>query len=574
MPEKTGLFEVKGKLGHYLVGFQNGQYQISIRDENPKKKEYRPLISLRDSIREAHRILGNFILKKGNIAIIYGAGSLPLVQILVEQKKEKGGELIIFEADPFLAKHLVETYNHIYKDIPFITPNNLANLSDFLELYSAENMTGYRIISLASLKNLMTSFYEDAEKIFKNTFSSLISDLLTRLEFEPNWIYNSLAQITNFSRAWPVNELFNKGAGYTAVLVSTGPSLRLSLDWLKSIQDKVFIACVDSAYRVLHRYKIKPHLIISLDAQPYTLRHFLGLSMGNEGAFPILYADVVSNPQVVFRWRGPLLFGVTAQYKGSNRVVTPGCDFVEDEVLKKNYLGDIQSGGSVATSLFDLLRLMNFDRIILTGQDLAYSFREIHTMGTHHSDLWFSSATHRLESIENINDKITRRRHTIYENSITGKKILADYVLSIYRGWFSASAEKISKNVFNMTKEGLIIDNIPTISNEEFNQFKLKGIDLKNFILDPPKNKILLSKEIFNFYTSIENSSFSLSLLEKYKFLEKIGRKFLIKALRSEISEEEKNNLIQKQQNEQNKFWQMLIKKSRVLKKLNKSFES
>ena len=52
------------------------------------------------------------------------------------------------------------------------------------------------------------------------------------------------------------------------------------------------------------------------------------------------------------------------------------------------FLGDVQSGGSVATSGLDLLRGLGYDPIILIGQDRAYTGREIHSTGTHHNEKW------------------------------------------------------------------------------------------------------------------------------------------------------------------------------------------
>ena len=65
------------------------------------------------------------------------------------------------------------------------------------------------------------------------------------------------------------------------------------------------------------------------------------MDYGEQGKFPILYADVVANPQVVYRWKGPLIMGSTAQYMGDKRTITPGYDFLEERILKQS-IGDVQ----------------------------------------------------------------------------------------------------------------------------------------------------------------------------------------------------------------------------------------
>ena len=100
-------------------------------------------------------------------------------------------------------------------------------------------------------------------------------------------------------------------------------------------QQKIFIACVDSALRVLLQADIVPHLVFTLDAQPHTLRHWEGLFKLPVERQPLLVADLISNPQVLWRWQGPLALSVTAQYFDDLRVVTPGCDFLEERFSEK-----------------------------------------------------------------------------------------------------------------------------------------------------------------------------------------------------------------------------------------------
>ena len=565
MTETPKNKEIFGKLGKYSISFTQGQYQIGIWVEKLKNDSYLPLVSQRDSQREAQKILSGFELKKGLIVLVMGMASLPLIEMLIKQKQKNGGFIILFEADSKLAEFISNNFLTGYDDIPIITFNNKDRLSEFLEVYSAAEVTGYRVFSLASSKKLAPDFYIESEIIFKKAFSSLFSDLLTRLEFEPNWIYNSFLQVNNFQKALPVKNLFSKGSKLTAALISTGPSLRGSLEIIKSINDSVFIACVDSAYRVLYRYGIRPHLIISLDAQPYTTRHFSGLPKGEKNEFPILYADMVSNPNVVNNWHGPLFMGITAQYRGNIRTITPGCDFIEEQLLKNNPVGDIQSGGSVATSLFDLLRLMNFENILLFGQDLAYCFREIHSMGTHHSDKWFSSSTHRLESIENINNKVLQKRHISLETSIQNKKIPADYVLSLYGGWLSEAISQTSINVYNMTIEGLPVNNTKKILSHDLKKLAKKTLKIDDFISLEKGNTILNNNEITKFYKDIAGISFSKDIILEYGFLEKIGRKYFLGAERKQNDAEKKEKLLEKQYTEQKKFWDLLRKKSKKI---------
>ena len=168
---------------------------------------------------------------------------------------------------------------------------------------------------------------------FSIILSGRFSDFFTRLKFEKIWLKNIFSQTVLFQKFRAVHSLFQKFSHQTVVLVSTGPSLRGSLSILKKIQNQVFIACVDSAYRVLKRSGITPHIIYTLDSQTYTLRHFLGLPLGSKNAFPILIADLVANPQVTTRWKGELFFSNTCKIQNNIRETTPGTEFIEENLL-------------------------------------------------------------------------------------------------------------------------------------------------------------------------------------------------------------------------------------------------
>ena len=514
--------EVQGNLARYQYGHEDGHFQISVCHE----KAFIPMLSLRNPAREAERLLANFELKKGYIAIVLGIAALPLVDILTEMQKKSGGFIIVYEADPVLARSL-SVFMQKSELIKVITTENLHTLGPIIESLQVEHFLGYRIFKLGSSFKL-------AENDYRDLLASRISDLFTRLEFESTWIYNSLSQVALLSRARPARLLFHSMKGKHALVVSSGPSLRKSLPFIRKKSRSMFIACVDSAYRVLVRAGIHPHLVITLDSQPFTMRHFHGLPMGSPDSFPILYSDLVANPQVTMRWQGPLYFGVTAQYSDDfkTRVITPGCDFVEELVFADAPLdarfGDVQSGGSVATSLFDLLRQMSFKSITLVGQDLAYTWREIHTMGTHHADLWLSKSTNRLSSLEQINQAVLQKRHTRLEKSKTGSLIHSDYVLSLYRDWFSDAIAAVPFDVYDATLEGL-----PMPAAKPYHDLGLPPEVDFNGLLEKNSESYTrdINEKIEKFLSLIENSTEEQVLGQG--FMRYIARKLLIQSLRT-----------------------------------------
>jgi hypothetical protein len=526
--------DLTGKYAHYRFGYEEGRFSIFADTEKLKGIS---LVSRRDPAREAERHIGAFRLKPGMLAVVAGVAHLPMLEMLAEQLRSpegKGGVILAFEADTELYLALRKARPDIFADVAVIVPETLSVLTELVEKIDVENFVGYRVFENRPSIDLAPTFYAGAITDFKKKLASRFSDLFTRLEFEERWVFNSLSKLPLLQSMRPVSALFGLGRGAKALIVSTGPSLRDSLAEIAENRERYFIACADSAYRVLVRYGITPHLVFSLDSQAHTAKHFGLLPRGEKGTFPILVCDAVSNPVIARDWRGEICLSFTAQYPDDRRVVSPGCDYLEEEQFFAGtpglIPGDLQSGGSVATSIFDLMRLMEFDEIILVGQDLAYTRREIHTPGTHHTDEWLGKTTNRLQPLENINERVLRRRHTKREVSLTGRPIVTDYILSLYRDWFANAMQAVPGKTLNATRDGLQIPGAARLSSlattgEGNNQAILSAL-LKVPAMQPDFKRIAALKEKLQL-ADWSNPAGGLT------FLRYVGRKYAIKALRS-----------------------------------------
>ena len=567
-----GLGEVRGKYAHYRFGYEKGQFSIFAGTEKEKGNS---LVSTRDPVREAERHLGAFRLKPGMLAVVAGVSHLPMLELLYEQvqsKEGKGGWILAFEADTELYLALKKSRPEVFADVAVIVPENAAVMAELVEKIDVENFTGYRVFENKPAIALDSSFYAQTIGDFKKKLASRFSDLFTRLEFEERWVFNSLSKLPLMHRARPVSALFGLGRGADALIVSTGPSLRDSLAEIKENRDRYFIACADSAYRVLVRAGITPHLVLSLDSQAHTTKHFGLLPHGKPGEFPILVCDAVSNPVAARDWQGELAISYTAQFPDDRRMVSPGCDFLEEEGFIEGTVGlvpgDLQSGGSVATSIFDLMRLMEFERIILVGQDLAYTRREIHTPGTHHTDEWLSKTTNRLQPMENINERVIRPRHTKRETSLTGRPIVTDYILSLYRDWFATAIERLKSmasspagrieppKIFNATRDGLQISGATPYSLSPDTGSGANDDILEKYLSAPPlqMNASKIATLAGRTQSALKSESYSTGL----SFLRYVGRRFQIKAMRAP---ENKAALLKKQKIKQRNFLVKLASK-------------
>ncbi len=443
---------------------KGGEYYVSL-EGNPLASQFSPRT-------QGERLVETLQIKPTDVVFLLGLGNPHLISQISEKIPDNQIFIMVGEDyritsvlwDKFLKHSLMVPGRHLFSGEEFYPL-----LFNYIESLPIDRVSGLKIVKNPGDTNRNPVFKEIEEKIH-TVFSAKMSDLLTKFEFEKIWIKNSIWNLTQISKVPPkkytIKSLENQFMGLSAVLVSAGPSLRKNLPWLIENRNKLFILSCDTSLKVLIKADIIADGVVTLDAQTNSFFHFMG---ENLETIP-LFADLVSSPTLL---REPIfqsvIHSVTAKYQvdaeGSLvREVTAGGELAP-EVLGD--VGDIQSGGSVATTAFDMLRFMGFSEIFFLGQDLAYSGREIHSTGTHHNEKWLTLVS-RKNSLERINEVIIRKRETRMVPSTSGYTVLTDYVLDLYRHWFEESAKSVSNlKLYNINQDGAKIVGIQEISTIE-----------------------------------------------------------------------------------------------------------
>ena len=513
---------------------KNGEPVVCVTTDDYRTSRPTALASRYDPGKDAARIIAALSgrpIRGTDIVLVLGLGNPVILSQLIPMLGEKQiclavdahlelGRRLCAE-DPDTLRYLARPGCHL-----FAGDKVLASLRSYIEGLPAERLSGLRVLRHPASLRLAPEFYETVEAEIRDIIKSKMSDLLTRFEFEQLWLKNILINSRylppgpdgreppiSSSQAAANAELPGKETGNNAppaksddtatvsafanalsgvpgLLVSAGPSLRDSLELIALAKSRAFILACDTALKPLLKAGIVPHAVITLDAQRHTLFAFQGTAPDAT----ILFADLVSNPgvlrQVAAGYRG-LVFSTTAQISYSadgtlHREVTPGTEHAE---LIHGMVGAVQSGGSVATSGFDLLRGLGCDPICIVGQDLAYTGRRIHTVGTHHQERWLPALS-RTQSLEHIVESVVRKRKTRpvpairrdppaaqahdegearrIESRAAGAKdggadrpdatVLGDYVLNLYRLWFDQSIPAVETRVVNLSAAGQHLD--------------------------------------------------------------------------------------------------------------------
>ncbi len=257
-----------------------------------------------------------------------------------------------------------------------------------------------------------------------------------------------------------------------AIIVSAGPSLDKNIQELKNAEGKAFIIGVDSSLKALVREGIHIQIAVSVDP----------------GKNPELFKDERMNafPYVLSCFSLPLIV-----QQNHNRIFYKagyGSKVFENLIYQKanKRLGELETGGSVATDAFSLALELGFKKIILVGQDLAFTGGKGHVSG-----FVESAANKRTEDM------------LVDVESINGEIIKTDLQMAYYREWFEKQIEKMKGEVIviNATEGGARIHGaVETTLHEAIETYCTKHANFDKVISEVPnllsdaEQKILLEE--------------------------------------------------------------------------------
>jgi len=268
-----------------------------------------------------------------------------------------------------------------------------------------------------------------------------------------------------------------------AIIVAAGPSLDKNIKDLKRAQGRAFIIAVDTAIRPLLKEGIIPDMFAVVDPKkPLELVEVPG-------------AEKIPLVTSVFASQAILAF-----HTGKKFFFNEGVTFINKLFDKMEIeLKGLQSGGSVATSAFSLAYVVGIDRIILIGQDLAYSGNKDHASGTAPDEDEFKNMSE--EEAAKKRDYWSRQGFVNGEVDTTGfimvpgnveEMVPTKATLKIYLDWYRDQIEgckgyRPDLKVINATEGGARIEGTEVMTlNEAIDQYCDKEVDVKSLIDNIP----------------------------------------------------------------------------------------
>ena len=308
----------------------------------------------------------------------------------------ENGVLAIVEPDPIL---FFTAFHHV--DISKLLSDKRVHLFIGQKINKAVECIGeeliwmrflclpYKIIVAPLLRKCLRNFPKEFTTFFRNAMQRELMYRKSRIEHGTTVVFNTIQNSEPIIESPGVNVLFDRFTHVPAVLAAAGPSLEKNIESIKSICNQAVIACVNTAYPILRRHGIIPHIVFTMDHQERNVRSFQDDS---EAPGSFLITDPRVNPQIIRHFMPNVFF---ASWRSTTEILGDPQPLDQIPVPKMSgnaiYMwlqeltgekGDVFGPGSVAVVGFHILARMGCTPIILAGQDLAFTDNKTYADGT------------------------------------------------------------------------------------------------------------------------------------------------------------------------------------------------
>ncbi|MCB1145253.1 MAG: motility associated factor glycosyltransferase family protein [Leptospiraceae bacterium] len=401
--------------------------------------------SKRDPRREAARqLLG--LEQDGEFLILLGSG---LGYILAEAKNQYK-EILLIEPDADVLQYLLQNDNlkELENIISIYHPENSAqdDLEDILLWLQGKNVQKIRILPFRPAFNALPDLYIPLQKQLLALLERRSVNQATIVKFQDIWNRNILLNLPQLVTCSAYEELTNHLQVDHVVIAGAGPSLADSIPELQKYRQKFLLAAADTALIPLVKNQIFPDVVFAAD--PQWINHFFAYSRFTDKS--VWVVDPVVSPGLFHN----ISHAVTVNWDNAFRLYTIFSDIF-------GLRGEIRHGGSVSTNAFDFARKIATKKILLVGQDFAFSGGQAHVKGAALESLLFANCN-RFITGENHNYRQMSALPKLAVDSIvkTDQRIFSNAKLKIIQDWFERrSGETSSAEILNCTARGARLKN-------------------------------------------------------------------------------------------------------------------
>jgi hypothetical protein len=433
-PELAALVAASGDAGPEIVTAASGE-------PSARAPGGAWLHSSRDPRAEARRLAASALAGCEDTAVLLGLGLGYLAEALL-LGPDGPDRVLACEAGPeplkaaFKARDLSAILSH--EKLGFVVGGDPEGLVTALELSGGSRAA---ILELKAATATDPEWFGRAREAAGRWNAKGAVNENTLRRFGRLWVRNLARNLGTAARCPGVDRLEGLFEGIPAIVLCAGPSLDLVLPRIAEISRKALVVCVDTALRSLLRYGVEPDFLVVVDPQYWNWRHLAGLSAPS--AF--LVSETAAWPAI---FRAPR----RGAYLGGS--LFPLGRRIESFAGAKGQLG---AGGSVATSAWDLCRLMGCSEAWMAGLDLGFPEGQTHAKASLFEQRALASGT-RLSPASGAQAAALVGGTSFESPAADGGRVRTDQRMTLYAWWFeSRFARPLSPPTFSLSPGGLAL---------------------------------------------------------------------------------------------------------------------
>ena len=425
--------------------------------------------------REAHNSVFIPEVQEKSSIVFYGMGLgyhlVEAAKLILQNSNKK--KLIVVEPnlEYFLASLQLIDWTEIFKVEKLVLAINCPaeSVLPLIEDTTTINTTLQGVsdafyFDIASFTQHNQQYFECVKTIINRNKHKNEINAATTKKFGKLWSNNCKKNAKYINQLEFINIYKNKFIDIPFVIVAAGPTLQKNLINLKKLYDskktknkEVIIVCVETALKILLKNKINPDFIILTDPQFWAYRHIAGAQAPES----VLITELSTYPSV-FRFNCKKIVLCASQFPN-------GKEIEQKAGFSTEQIGDLGSGGSVASCCWNFAVFAGAKQIYLMGLDLSFPGGQTHIKGSSAEQTWHTKSN-RLANSDKFTTELLHNANVSLGTNYNNAPVLTDSRMKMFAWWFESRLASLPQiKTYTFSKEGLKIPGIEYIDFEKSN---------------------------------------------------------------------------------------------------------
>ena len=425
--------------------------------------------------REAHNSVFIPEVQEKSSIVFYGMGIgyhlVEAAKLILQNSNKK--KLIVVEPnlEYFLASLQLIDWTEIFKVEKLVLAINCPaeSVLPLIEDTTTINTTLQGVsdafyFDIASFTQHNQQYFECVKTIISRNKHKNEINAATTKKFGKLWSNNCKKNAKYINQLEFINIYKNKFIDIPFVIVAAGPTLQKNLINLKKLYDskkaknkEIIIVCVETALKILLKNKINPDFIILTDPQFWAYKHIAGAQAPES----VLITELSTYPSV-FRFNCKKIVLCASQFPN-------GKEIEQKAGFSTEQIGDLGSGGSVASCCWNFAVFAGAKQIYLMGLDLSFPGGQTHIKGSSAEQTWHTKSN-RLANSDKFTTELLHNANVSLGTNYNNAPVLTDSRMKMFAWWFESRLASLPQiKTYTFSKEGLKIPGIEYIDFEKSN---------------------------------------------------------------------------------------------------------